>query len=319
MMRFYSFSLFVALALAALLAASCSRRPKGILSEKEMVALLTDITVAETYQQGAMGYALPDSIRYNLGEIVLRDHDVDRAVFDSTLAWYGRNLDEYVLLYQKVDKNLQKRIRNESGGLAVDVEEDNIWNMERHYWFTPLSDDRAVIFEIPGETMAKGERLQWSAYIASSPNTDMLLGIDYKDGSSTYLKRTFRGERKLMLELLSDTSRIVSRIFGTLHVDRAALPAWADSIKLLKLPFDSANYHNMSLQKNYYGPRKRTAGDDKKDKADKGDKEDKEDREDKSRADKVIPTPMPKANWQESPAITKPNTKPKPKPKVSTM
>lgn len=250
-------ALVVALGLACAFCGSCSRRPKGILSEKETVSLITDMTIAETYEQSAAARELPDSVRRHLGEIVMRQHGIDQALFDSTMAWYGRNLDDYVKLYAQVDKNLQKRLKSETGGEVKDLDSDDIWMLDRHYWFTPLAADGSIVFEIPGDGLAKGEGLEWTMSFNSTPTVDLLLGVDYTDGTSSYVKRTYRGDRKLKLTLLTDTALQAKRIFGTMHVDRLGVPAWVDSIHLVKHPFDSTAYSSMWSQKRYFGPKRR--------------------------------------------------------------
>ncbi len=222
-----------------ILSAACTRRPKDILSEREMIDLLVDMTIAESMGNGSGVHELPDSIRYHLREIVLKQHGITQEQLDSTLAWYGRNLDDYVALYAEVDKRLQKRIKKESGDAPVEMTADNLWPLSPHYWFSPMSDDGTLVFTMPAEGLSKGESLEWTMKFNSTPNIDLLLGVDYDNGVSTYLKRSFRGDRRLMVTLLTDTTHTPQRIYGMIHVERGGLPAWVDSIKLVKLPFDS--------------------------------------------------------------------------------
>lgn len=240
-----------------MLVCSCDRRPDGVLSEGEMVDLLTDMALAETFEQSAPARELPDSVRRRLGEGVMRQHGVTRQEFDSTVSWYGRNLDLYQKLYAKVDKRLSDRIRKESGG-NIDLNADDIWRLGRHYMFTGQGDGRVLIFENTADMVQGGESLEWTMVFNSSPNVSLLLGVDYQDGTSTMLKRTYRGDRKLKLILQTDTARQVKRVFGTVDVDRNFLPAFADSIRLAKLPFDSTTYYNvLSSQRRYFGPIRR--------------------------------------------------------------
>lgn len=235
------------------LSVSCSHRPKDILSEGKMIDLLVDMTLAESMGNGSGVHELPDSIRWHLREIVLKQHGVKQEELDSTLAWYGRNLDDYVALYAEVDKRLQKRIKKESGSAPVELTADNMWPLSPHYWFSPMSDDGTLVFEMPAEGLTKGESLEWSMKFNSTPNIDLLLGVDYDNGVSTYLKRSFRGDRRLNLTLLTDTAFTPRRIYGMIHVERGGVPAWVDSIRLVTLPFDSTATLPWS-QKHLYPP-----------------------------------------------------------------
>lgn len=250
-------ALILPVILFMMLVCSCDRRPDGVLSEGEMVDLLTDMTLAETFEQSAPARELPDSVRHRLGEGVMRQHGVTREEFDSTVSWYGRNLDLYQKLYAKVDKRLTARIRKESGG-NIDLNADDIWRLSRHYMFVAQGDGRVLLFENTSDMIKGGETLEWTMVFNASPHVSLLLGVDYQDGTSAMIERTYRGDRKLKLILQTDSSRQVKRVFGTVEVDRNFLPAFADSIRLSKLPFDSTTYYNvLASQKRYFGPKRR--------------------------------------------------------------
>lgn len=245
---------FVAL---IILGIGCDRRPKGVLSDDEMAELLTDMTIAESLQQSSAQRTLSDSARRALGDGILKQHGIDKAVFDSTLLWYGKNLDDYVELYALVDKKIAERMKKSGSALQTADIGDNIWNLPKHYWMTPLASSETLVFELPGESMERGEMLEWSMRLNTMRVADLLLGVDYTDGTSTIQRSSFRGDSRLMLTLMSDTARTPKRIFGTLHIDRASLPAYIDSIALYRLPFDSTKYTGYKFQKIYYGPQKR--------------------------------------------------------------
>lgn len=234
---------------------SCSQRPKECIGEKELVDLLTDMTIAESMKQNGLVGELPDSVRNALSESVMRQHNVTREQLDSTMAWYGLNLDEYVRLYQRVDKRLEKYLRSEAGKQNIEIEADDLWPLSSHKFFSPLGGDNVLVFDTPGESVIGGESLDWSMVLTSAPSIDLMLGVDYEAGQSTYIKRTFRGDRRLKLSLITDTARIISRIFGYIHVERTGLPVMVDSIKLVKNPFDSTLSIPWS-QKRYYGPQR---------------------------------------------------------------
>ncbi|MDE6294589.1 MAG: DUF4296 domain-containing protein [Muribaculaceae bacterium] len=247
--------LVVSVTILSLIVLSCSKRPKECIGESELVDLLTDMTIAESMNQSGIVRELPDSVRDRLSESVLRQHNVTRAQLDSTMAWYGVNLDEYVELYKKVDKHLARKLQNEAGRQDIELESDDLWPLASHKWFSPLGGDNVLVFETPGESVAGGESLDWSMVFTSNPPIDLMLGVDYDNGSSTYIKRTFRGDRRLKLSLITDTAKVIKRIYGYIHVERSGLPTWADSIKLVKQPFDST-LRVPWAQKRYYGPRR---------------------------------------------------------------
>lgn len=253
---YYYFHVLVVIAvMVMMIMCSCSDRNKEVIGKSKLINLLVDMTIAESVEQSSYARELPDSIRFHLTEGILKEYGVTRIELDSTMAWYGRNLDEYVKLYAEVDKRLQKRITRESGIREKERTEDNLWPLHEHYWFTPFAADGALVFEMPGEGIGQGESLDWSMIFSSAPNIDLLLGVDYDNGTSSYIKRSYRGDRRLLLTLVTDTARRVQRIYGALRVEESGLPAWVDSIKLVMHPFDSTLQVPWS-QKRYYGPQR---------------------------------------------------------------
>ena len=227
--------------LALLLAVGCRRAPSEVLSEDEMVSLPCDMLIAESYDQDPSVSRLPDSVRRRLGDAVLAAHDVDKVRFDSTLAWYGRNLDEYQALYAKVDKRLAKMLKERDVNVNRE-DEENLWTDQRHYWLTAETGDRSIIFVRQAEDIPRGSLLEWSMSMAAAPNADVLFGAEYTDGTSTMLRRTFRGDRKPQLTLATDTGRRLERIFTT---------------------YDSTRYSLLNAQMHYYGalPRRKESAD----------------------------------------------------------
>ena len=237
------------MALAAL-AAGCSKRPEKVLPESKMVDFLTDMIVADAYEQSA-GSSMPDSLRRTLGERVMKAHGIDRETLDSTYAWYSRNLDDYAALYSKVDKRLLAERKKQGGSGAPESEGNDIWPLPPHVMFTPMAASDALIMEVPGETLEKGERVEWKMRLSTPRKVEMTLGVEYTDGSSTQIVREFSSDRKPTVTLNSDTGRVARRIYGVVEVKRESMPLWADSIQLNKLPFDSTQYSNSWSQKYY--------------------------------------------------------------------
>lgn len=243
--------------LAAAVLVGCDKRPEGVLSDSEMENLLTDMILADAYQQTPEGRAMPDSVRRHLGESVMKAHGVDYEVLDSTYAWYARNLDVYHKLYGRVQKRVDNRRRRLAGAAAAEADRNanNIWRQPPHVTFSPLAAADALVFEIGGEAIDKGDRLEWKMYMGNAMESTMSLGVDYTDGTTLVVERTFHGEPHPSLTLAGDTGRVASRIFGVLSVPREHMPVYADSIMLVKQPYDSAVYRNSWSQRLFHAPR----------------------------------------------------------------
>lgn len=237
-----------------ILFAGCEKRPEGVLSDSEMEDLMTDLALAEAYSQSGEYMKLPDSVRSRLGEAVLKKHGVDRATLDSTYSWYARNLEDYYRIYDRVDRRLEKLRRKAGVNLSNEIE-NNIWNLPDHFMLSPTGYGNALTFRIPGENVAGGEQLRWKMKMYGSSSVDILLGIDYADGTSSVVRREFQGGN-IDVTLITDTALKAKSIYGFLQANRKDMPLWVDSISLAKNPYDSLQYNNIHTQRKIYPPRK---------------------------------------------------------------
>lgn len=232
---------------------SCSDRPSGVLKEKEMVDLLVDMQLAEAYTHTQN--TLSNHEREDLGKRVLIAHGVSAETLDTTLAWYGRNMDEYSDLYEKVDKELQKRRKKYTENPAdIYKEIDDLWPYSQHLVISPLSGHDSFTFSLLHPEIKKGEILQFSFYLPNSVGLRGTLGVEYEDGrGEATITNTTRN--KVMVEVQTDSSKVVKRIFGTMHVkDLKKLPLYIDSISLKGEPIDTINYRSKRRSQKSFGP-----------------------------------------------------------------
>ncbi len=233
-----------------MLAVGCNKRPNGVLSDKDMVALMADMQVAEAYLQShsAPGYS-SDSIRDSAVQWVLDRRGLTRAEFDSTMTWYGKNLDEYRDLFAKADKELLKRQKQIPGEVEEILNFSDLWSYSRHALISENGSSNSLTFSIPAEQLEKGDKIQWKMRLNGSPALNMLLGVDYENGSSAYSYQNNNGS-KVDLTLQTDSAVNVTRIFGYVRVkEDRYLPVWIDSISLQSTPLDSTQYYRIHSQR----------------------------------------------------------------------
>ncbi len=152
--RQQKYSIFV---LTFLLFAACSKTPKGILSEKEMQAVELDIQLARA-MISVENKQFADSLqRAELFQSVFRKHGITQAVYDSSLIWYGRNLDIYMGIYDRILKDLNKR-QNALGDVQASVapvstqDSVDIWPRRSFIRLEPQATFSGVTFDIRPET-----------------------------------------------------------------------------------------------------------------------------------------------------------------------
>ncbi|MDE6273340.1 MAG: DUF4296 domain-containing protein [Muribaculaceae bacterium] len=230
-----------------LLIGGCKKRPQGVISDSQMESLMTDLLLMEAYANSPEAHNLPDSVKQTLGEAVLKAHGVDRAQLDSTYSWYARNVGDYYRIYEKVERNLAKQ-RKKAGIKVSDDDQNNIWTLPRHLMLSPLACGNSLTFNLPGETMSGGELLRWKMKMNSASSVDVLIGIDYTDGTGSINRREFQGGN-IDMTIIADTALTPRRIYGFISASRRDLPLWIDSISLSKNPYDSITYSGITYQR----------------------------------------------------------------------
>lgn len=241
------FKYLIITVLTLIVVSSCSQRPKGVLSDDEMVELLADMQLAEA-MKFSLG-VLPDSLRDCVGDRILQEHNVSRAELDSSMLWYASNIDRFQKLYKDVNVELQRKSKKLGGETTQILNKDqNLWPFSPHVMFLPQADTESLIFSVPGGNIDKGSKIEWKMRVNTQAELEQMLGVDYKDGSSEFLRRTSYGDRNIKISLQTDTSRIVSRVYGVASAKRSVMPIWADSISVVKLPYDSMSYRNRPHQ-----------------------------------------------------------------------
>lgn len=245
----------IILGFAFLIASACNKRPEGVLSDKEMVGLIADMEVAESYLQTHNHSYYNDSTRDKVLQYILDSHGLDKAGFDSTMVWYGRNIDEYRNLLSKVDKELQHRAKSVKGSSLEEIVKSDLWPYSRHYMMSALSENNLLQFSIPGSDITSGDRLSWEMRVNSLLEGMALMGVEYENGLKAYTYASTGGTRKMSLSLQTDTSQTIKRVFGQVKVNELSLqPIFIDSVSLKSLPFDSLEYYKINSQRIYRGP-----------------------------------------------------------------
>lgn len=225
-----------------LLMAACSDRPSNVLPEDKMVDLLADMEIAEAYTTSGQYYSSTDKL--DLGKSVLKAHGVSEESLDTTLAWYGRNMDDYSELFEKVDKEIMRRqkIYTEIPGQKP-KEYDNIWLYGSHQTISPLSGRDNLSFSFPAPKLEKGDLLKMTFFLPNQSTMKGTLGVEYSDGSGEAYVTNHSTKKNVELSLQTDTSKTVAKIFGTLHFGEIKnTTVYLDSIKISAEPFDSLSY-----------------------------------------------------------------------------
>lgn len=240
--------------LFVLIATGCSKRPKGILSEDKMVAVMADIQIAEAYERnGNANEYLNGQNRELLGIGVLKQHGVTMEEMDSTLAWYGRNMDEYSKLYKKIDIELNKRQLKYARAAGESEKEGSLadlWPYSRHFLINNKSLSDGLIVNIPVSDLAPGDKLTWKMTVEGASARNLTLGVDYEDGSSEINKISNKSfDKWVELSLQTDSTLSIHRIFAIADFGQSERKVTVDSIQLIHTPLNHEEYHKSGYQR----------------------------------------------------------------------
>ncbi|MBO5028343.1 MAG: DUF4296 domain-containing protein [Muribaculaceae bacterium] len=254
-------ALIPALALAAL--AACSGDDH--LPEGKMADVIADLQIAEAVSNSSTDFQT-DSARNVMRMAILEKHGVTQEEYDASLRWYGHNLEKYTKLNERVEKVLarkEKKLMASSAGEKEGKESGTqLWPYSAMAFISPLGNSDAIQFSIPVNNLPKGERLKWKMRLSKTAPVQIMLGVDYADGATSYISQRYSGNTRLELQLQGDSTRTITRLYGYMRVDRRSdLPVWADSIQLTHLPLAKETYGSFTMQKLYDGPVHRAAAD----------------------------------------------------------
>lgn len=224
--------------------AACSKMPKGILSEKMMQQVQTDMMVAEAMVNNSY---YNDTMKLALYQGVFRKYNVTQAQYDSSLVWYGRNLDIYMKMYNRMIVDLDKRIAalgdvQADAGPASNRDSLDIWPRRNMFIMEPRSLFNGVAFDIKpeanyssGSSFVLGVRF-WGLKKDVKFKPELRLSAVQRDTIITISKEIGQdGYYEAVLRTMP--TRQIQRVFGTIrfeNMDSAYHKVYVDSLSLMK-------------------------------------------------------------------------------------
>jgi hypothetical protein len=126
------------------IAGSCSKVPKHIIPEKEMRAVLYDMQIAEAIVETNYESYKTNDERQTVYDAVFAKHHITQAEYDSSLVWYGENMDLYMRIYKLVLKDINEHMASmgeiKPSPLSGDIsakDSVDVWIYNRSFTFGP--------------------------------------------------------------------------------------------------------------------------------------------------------------------------------------
>lgn len=207
------------LLVATMLAAGCSRRPSMVLGQEDMAQLMADLHEAEGLVDQNYTVYRSDSSKLRLRQAVYVKHGVTQAEVDSSLAWYGYNIERYTKVYDRVLEILEKRLKSvrSQGGeasrpdmtFAVEGDSAVVWRTYTPLLFSPRMERELVNTSLQRDQYwREGDRyvLRFKSVGASEPMMARVTVNYARDSTAT---RMWQGEMDGWHTLTVDTDTAI--------------------------------------------------------------------------------------------------------------
>ena len=235
-------------------AASCSRVPKHIISEKKMRVVLYDMQLAEAIVETSNESYRTSDERQVVYDAVFAKYNITQADYDSSLVWYGENMNIYMGVYKLVLSDVNKNIAalgdikpNPLSGEASAKDSIDVWVYNRSYTFAPEHIFNTLTFDItPQMPYSSGSSYVFglsvwgvSPFLKNRPrisisavHADTIISVDKEiigDGYHEAVLRTIE-------------TKPVKRVYGYIILNNAGISyhrIYLDDINLMKYNFGS--------------------------------------------------------------------------------
>ena len=235
----------------SLLMFACSRAPKGIISEKKMQNILTDMHLADAMISLDPYNFENDEEKKTLYQSVFDKHRVTEAVYDSSLVWYGKNLEVYMQVYNMALADVKKKIE-EIGIIEPEIRiSDNedimdIWSLDKYHAFYPSSLSNNLIFNFkPEEDYSSGSIFVFGLQVVglvSGMQSPVEVHLSAEQNDTTIILKSYitsDGYHEMILKTIAINR--VKRIYGYVRFNETTIP------------YHKIYMNDFSLMKYHYG------------------------------------------------------------------
>ena len=233
--------------LLLVLIVSCNKTPDYVISEDKMARLMADLYIGDAVVESEHRTYANDSLRKVLQQSIYAKHGVTQELVDTSLYWYGHNIQAYMDMCTKTEEILQKRIEEaeRAGGkaesaprqMSLDGDSVDIWSGIKMRRNTANIPSDFISFNVSSDkNWDRGDRYTLSVKGVNMHNAVTLnMAVDYNDGTTEY--RWYNGPADGMSRLLLvlDSAKVASTVYGAIHY--AASPgeiSYLDSISLVR-------------------------------------------------------------------------------------
>lgn len=243
---------------------SCKRTPSYVIKTDEMSALIADMHIAEAVVENNYGDYATDSSRMALKQAVLERHGVTLEQFDTSLVWYGHNIDEYLQVYDDAIALLKERQASAGSAsvLAMSIGGDSaeVWPGSRYMVLSDRLPSPMVGFDFKqDDNFEQGDIYTFRIKVLDKPSAKVKwnMAADYADGHFDVLTLNISPLQSGWSEVtfVTDSTRMLDRIRGHFEVEAddnaKSDEIWIDSISLVRRRLTPEAYQQRFRIKQY--------------------------------------------------------------------
>lgn len=245
----------------------CNPAPEGVLSPEDMAQLLADIHTGESVSETERRTFSNDSMRRVLKQSILLRHGLTTEEFDSSLMWYGKHIDLYAKVYDRVIEILEDRVSHlesegvynggDNGGdvnlagIEFDGDSIDVWTAQRSMILTDKSPSTQIPFHLVNDpNWQPGDRyiLNVTAHGIQSP-MGLTMAVEYYDGSVDYTSSQIVGDGHRQIKLPLDSAKNAHYVYGLISTrPKKDNRLYLDSISLYRVrlaPYNAGERFNV--------------------------------------------------------------------------
>lgn len=239
---------------------NCSSTPDEVLPQEKMAQLLADIHIGESIVDAERTKYYNDSLKKTVKQSILIKHGVSQAQLDTSFAWYGHNIEEYIAVYDRVIEILDNDIKalgyskDEQLNISFEGDSVNTWQGVNHYSFNINTPSEFISFNLSKDRYwENGDYYTWRLKLANNiSQIKWGIAADYNDGSSEFINAKISNEGWNEITLITDSTKTLNRVYGYIHakaIDNENI--YLDSLSLVRQRVNSTIYRQRFTQKTF--------------------------------------------------------------------